>query len=1195
MRMKKQLLTVALGLLCSAGAMAQSYSFYDNAWRVNAKGFYTENDAWAQTGFNLLTNGDLTVGDDKLEGWGNADGSKDGYAGFFEVQEGTGPNGANSLVVLQAGTGASATATSATELFRSVDLEAGSYVVGYWVKGSTTRTLGTSIGDTNGQVIFINNDATRTIDATEGTGNDGKMISTKALSYTGDWKEIFYQFTITDAMSVQFCFSNLQQGDEFANFGVYKVVPGFDARPFQKYKEELAIYEADEVNFPNNRDYIEALQMAADEILQNDIDADPDDYASQLTDFAGLLKEFLDDNTYLLSEDKDYFSNFLITSNTGMNKGGTGWNTVGGRWGTAAANNNQNLGHFPENFGFQDIQNSYALDRGVLYKTSDLPAGRYMFKAQVHAAKYQKGTDAVLGKDRSIQFGDSATCALYINSDTLWVKVSPTHYTEATIYGTVNDGEELNFGVVLPGTNGVKTGGNQGVRPLELRLLGGFDKDQINDKYYGENARKQQAVLEERIATAREMLADTKYVYGKQRLTDSIAVAQAAYEVAIVATPECVATKLNAVNMIKKAWQAYEADNKEYTQLGGTLAVAEENLADDLRPNKTNLQPVYNAAKQYYESITGAETTAEDSLAQKTELLRQDTLLVNANANFLVDNASYNTPAVITLVNPDVTSANGWYGGYTGNGFGYDSNWGFVYNRNYRAASDWMLRLQDVEISQPGVYEFSARVAANKFGAKYTSTYVYLQTHQGGEVVNDGDNQHYVVSTEANPIILRDSVMICTPAPTDDEYTKDEKNMIWAKTHVVVTDASKKLTVGLNGSRNNINGNSEACCQVIFGKAQLLYYGPYDKYLKDSIAVVMKPTKDSLQIVINNMQQLLDDSRNPNQVDTTPFSTAIATAQNVHDNSDNFDEVNAQFGLLESARQTFVLSGVYPAQGKYFDLSFLVKNPEFVATDKSYTTDEGGEQKTVTKFEFADWTEAMAEGQTFRSNNGLLYGVQLTGVEEIVDEVTYNRTKMTQKVAGLPAGAYSFGFNATFHGDKSNGIFRNVGKKELYVTTPTDTVAASEIVQDYLTIEGPNETYNDQYATYLIYNENLKLQLYDYRHGVSAVATMISVLDADYYLTLAKFDVKAGEEPELGFYLQDMVDNGNCPFFLANPTIHFYGDDANREEQFDGIAIVEKAAPAFFNGAIYNLSGQKVNGKPAKGLYIMNGKKFIVK
>ena len=58
---------------------------------------------------------------------------------------------------------------------------------------------------------------------------------------------------------------------------------------------------------------------------------------------------------------------------------------------------------------------------------------------------------------------------------------------------------------------------------------------------------------------------------------------------------------------------------------------------------------------------------------------------------------------------------------------------------------------------------------------------------------------------------------------------------------------------------------------------------------------------------------------------------------------------------------------------------------------------------------------------------------------------------------------------------------------------------------------------------------------------------------------------------------------------------HIYFIDAEIDESYVGIQTVENFTATYGNGAIYNLNGQKVSGALTKGLYIMNGKKFIVK
>ena len=1187
--MKKQLLLLVVAFLSVVGASAQQYSFYENAWR-HGNQFYTEYGAWDIFGDNLLSNGNFA---NNLTDWANADGEA-ATDQVFEVIPAGAADGSNCINVISTVTGGDATTSTTGELFRSVDLEAGTYVIGYQVRSSsgTQRTLLTYAGS-NYQGLFVNNDGTKAIDATEGTGNQGFNVATKNLNYGDEWKEIYYVFTITEALNANICLYNLQLGDQFANFGVWKVNVGFDARPYQKILDEVAVYKANTADFPNNRGDLDTIEEVFTQLIaSNGQGADQ----SMLEEANELLTEFLNANTYLLSADEDYFKNFLVTQSAGMNKGAPSeWSKVGGRWGTDAATSSYNLGHYTSNFAYQDIQTGYNLDKGELYREVAMPAGRYMFRAQVNGASYLNSNDAVLGSRRAVNFNDTVTCALFINKDTLWLKTSPTHYTEGVLYATLNEGEMLKFGAWLPGTTGNAgsnpKGGHQGVRPMELRLLGGFTKAQIDEAFFGHNANLQQEELGKRLATAYEMYNNSeKYAYGKKLLKDSIDVAQAVYDEAVVATSECWQKKLDAVNMIKKAWLAYEADNAEYTSLYNTMLISDSLLADPTRPVKTKLQAAYDVAKQFKATITGAECSAADSLAQKNGLHEQDSLLTAANQQFYFDNARKATPGVVTLQNPNYTYDGGWAGGNSNhnNSVSYNEEYGFRYNRNSRAAQDWFTRYQSVTVPSPGVYEFSATCAANKFGANYTSTYVFLETHQGGEL--DANNQYYY-GTEENPILVRDSVMICTKAPTDDQYNVHMEDAVRLTTHVVVTDVTKPLVVGLNASRNSINGNSEACCQIIFGQTELLYLGDYDTYRADSIAEVMAPTKDALQDLINELMALKDEARNPNNVSVQPFTDALATAQNIHDNSNDFDAINAQFAALEAARQAFVISGVYPAEGKYYDLSFLVKNTVFETTEGTVTINE--DEKTV--YTVNDWTQAMAEGETFLSKNGVLYGRQLKGVEETIDEVTYTRTKLTQQVNNLPAGAYEFGFNATFHGDGRNEIFRTVTNEALFVTSPSDTVAAKHIFIEGMEIEGPNATYNDQNTTYLVYNEDVKLLLNDYRHGANSgtLTTLRSAFDLGYYLTMAKLDVAAGDAPELGFYLQNMPDNVNCYFFLANPQLFFFGDEASRDEVHTGVVAIEKTVVP--ETVIYNLAGQKLNGKAQKGIYIQNGKKYVIK
>ena len=76
------------------------------------------------------------------------------------------------------------------------------------------------------------------------------------------------------------------------------------------------------------------------------------------------------------------------------------------------------------------------------------------------------------------------------------------------------------------------------------------------------------------------------------------------------------------------------------------------------------------------------------------------------------------------------------------------------------------------------------------------------------------------------------------------------------------------------------------------------------------------------------------------------------------------------------------------------------------------------------------------------------------------------------------------------------------------------------------------------------------------------------------------------------FVISSNYDNTGRRSWFDNLKIVKYKSSAAGIDQNVGIATVaaEKA-----DNAIYNLMGVRLSSKPAKGLYIMNGKKYMVK
>ena len=98
--------------------------------------------------------------------------------------------------------------------------------------------------------------------------------------------------------------------------------------------------------------------------------------------------------------------------------------------------------------------------------------------------------------------------------------------------------------------------------------------------------------------------------------------------------------------------------------------------------------------------------------------------------------------------------------------------------------------------------------------------------------------------------------------------------------------------------------------------------------------------------------------------------------------------------------------------------------------------------------------------------------------------------------------------------------------------------------------------------------------------------------DNDLYHNYLLFHVETdGEDVEIG--IEKTAEVGYDWTMFDNWTLEYLGTDEPAEDPTTAITSVEEtAAPA--KAAIYNLAGQRVS-KAVKGIYIINGKKVVVK
>ena len=1150
--MKKLLLTVAASLLFVCGTFAK---VGDSAYR-SGNLYYTDTQAWKIVSPNMINNGSF-AGDDitaQLSAFNTTatldDGTQDRSAmeNFFIVQEGEGPSGQNVLEVTATGA-----LNSGGDVYISQPLSSGYYVISYKVLGAADRIMGNPNGDNdNRHRIFLNNDGTVTMNNDADFGNGGVPVS-KYLRYGTNWTEIAYVVSFSDDfMYAVINLSKLQVGDQFTDFAIYQVQEAFDGRQIERMRSKIVQFLSDEEGFPNGREDMEGLIEAIDELLSDDT-VSPADVENTVSDISEAFNAFMDLNTVDVS---DYFKNFdlgpELTSNQSKTRA-SGWNLSGdtSRWNRkiAAPSIGMNSTHINQEAG----ATSTVLGEDSYYQTAPLIPGTYLYTVKCKANYLWKGTEWGESANGSYNVNYADTIAglkFYVNKDTVEMEhVSTSYAKEYSIISEVVD-SSITIGFKSPGA-AKANGGDFRFDNVEIRLLGGWTKEQVDYAYWGVNVATQRDVLEERVAYADSLCASDMYIYGKDVLTDSINEAKAALATENQYTQDYYQYLLNHVNWIKKAWQAYETLNLEYTTLKNSVNTANDLIADESRPkSKPALQTVIDESNTVLAAVTVPKTET-DSLS----MVEQNVKLQEAIETFLLDNASLATPYVIEIQDPALSSGTGWTveTNVASNQWGFGSQ-GYSYSRG-NAANDAQYVYQETSIKRPGIYLFSALIAANNNGnrdSEETGVYIFVGN---------------------------DSLQVHT-APIKEDWNPGTFATFTVRTIVENVDEVNPLRFGLNARWNKV------CNMIRFGNAQLEYCGSYEEYVKDSIALVMKPTKDSLQQVINELTALKLEARNPNNVDASALDQPLAQAQNVVNNSEDFSLILAQFDLLEAARRQFVVSGVYPAEGKRYDLSFIIKNPTFSQTDGVVD----------------DWTSRLGEDEVFNVTNGMILN-NLTGVADEATEEDVTPTAyygLSQQLTNIPAGAYRFQMNATYHGNSRNNNFEAANYGDvLWVYAGNDTVVAKPIYYEGLTIEGDNTDYNSQYSTFIVYykdEENdansVKLSLYDYRHGATCGNVRVA-FPLGFYRSMADMDVaSAADVTTVGFFAKHLSSSASN-IFVANPALFFYGDDANRPEVDEGIA--ENIVSVLNAAAVYNLAGQRVSGKLQKGLYIQGGKKFIVK
>ena len=808
--MKKQLLMMAAAFMGVAGS-AYAYNIGDAV--------YTHTGKYKIVGENIVVNGDFSNG---TSGWTGLTGKAIPTDTFNVVPNG-GPDGKPCLQVMISGGTMGNTLDGSANFRQSVRLTPGNYVFTYKVKaltgGCTSNTRSSGRND-NYQDVFLNNSGKSPYLSTNEADNITSSVAAYVETEAGNWMTVSYNYRVEADEYVNFEFFNLIQYDCFADFGVYPVEQVGDDRLLQDAVKTLEAFVADETNFPGAADYLVGPIEDLKASMENP-DLTVDDVNGMVSMILGsdgsALQEYLNTISADVSKYFNYFT-FDDCAEKSANKGAAdGWTESGGRWGVSAPWSNYSTRHI-----FAEINGGYGLGAGSQYQSAFLPKGKYLYMVQASAYQYYTAAKETYIVD---WYNQRSGLKYFINADSVDMADVPTwkSNTYFHVFNVANDGEQTigfyraaNEAASGNDRNRVSGGGQVRFDNMHIRILGVTDED-VERFFLENNLADAQNSLKTMIDSAKTVIADSRYIWGKDVLQDSINVSQGIYDQYTNAVQEDIDKLNDQMPLMRDAIRDYYAINKEYTQLGDDIAAANKLTGDETRPNgKDELRAAITTADTYYKSLNAQ--SERDSL----QLVKTDSLLNDAVGDFYLANASYQTPGYITLVNDDFTDGtNGWS---VDNGTG-TAAWkasdvdmptykgrAVVFNRGV-TASDNKYIVKDVYIKKTGIYEFSATCA--------------VHSSSWSEI---GENQTYTYL-----IAGADSVNVITKGDGSKKQQIGEWDRFVVQTNIENVETSEGLVaphylrVGLVKIPKE-DGTNQSVNVICFGSPVLVYYGTKEEY-----------------------------------------------------------------------------------------------------------------------------------------------------------------------------------------------------------------------------------------------------------------------------------------------------------------------------------------------------------------------------
>ena len=582
----------------------------------------------------------------------------------------------------------------------------------------------------------------------------------------------------------------------------------------------------------------------------------------------------------------------------------------------------------------------------------------------------------------------------------------------------------------------------------------------------------------------------------------------------------------------------YLANALNYMRSAINNYYADNKLLFALQDEIKKAQTLYDDAtyKKGKEDLNTAIQTASQFLTSQDviAIAQADTTLQKAETAFGIVNASYAHP-INLCTNGTMSSMTGWTvlnGGTANPALHINTSGSAGANISKPFMECWV----SSSTTTPGVYG-QANYAYQELKDMPAGLYIL-------KAAVNACNQGYAVPSAITGISLFMNVndephsVNCATANGVSQYFTVE----------IEAASSSNLKYGLN-----IDAATTANW-IAWDNVSLQFVGDPATYRKDSIQSTLKLYSDSLTKEIAAANLLHQSVTNPNDVDMTPFEDAIAAATNVLNEAITAEEYNQAITDLKEAEINFKASGVYPPEGQYFDMTNLIKDPT-VATEgiSAWTSDNTALTASPRQ---GTWWHALKEN-------------------------------VHQTIQGLPNGDYVLTVKAWYRPGLPSTLNQAwcdtvTNRCRLYVNQ--DTIKTLNIGYDPAIIP-LLEQLSSKYS----------LSKFDLAH---CGACMDTLYNHGFYKNNISFnmsDENAGEAT-IGICVNEPITVGNfggwCDFELK-----FYGKNTNGINPI----VTDNKKTSVNNNNVYSITGSLVRsnaknleGLP-KGMYIVNGKKFVVK